>query len=64
MDIRPAILFMWPWSFVETFVPPTHGGSTQNVAAIGLVASEENIMFENDDGRQMPTYNEVLAQVS
>ena len=54
-----AILVMWPGPFEQTFVPPSQGGSTWNLALIGLVVSEE--MFENVDnthtyGRQRPTY--------
>ena len=45
-----ASLVMWPWPFEGTFVPPAHGGSTQNLASINPVASE---MFENVDDRQM-----------
>ena len=50
-----AILVMWPWQFEGIFVPPPHGGSTENLASVVPVASEEK-MFENvDDGRRVPT---------
>ena len=49
-----AILVMWPGPFIYTFVPPSQGGSTYNLALIGQAVSEEKI-FENggrtDDGR-------------
>ena len=49
-----AILVMWPRCPEQTFVPPTHGGSTWNLASIGPAALEK--IFENggrtDDGRQ------------
>ena len=50
----PAILIMWPRPREQTFVSPTHGGSTWNLALIGQVVLEKKI-FENggrtDDGR-------------
>ena len=54
-----AILVMWPAPSEQTFVPPSQGGSTWNLASIGLVVLEK--MFENVDntqtnGRQRPTY--------
>ena len=54
-----AILVMWPGPFEQTFVPPSPGASTWNLASIGPVVSEEK-MFENVDihtyGRQsLPT---------
>ena len=47
-----AILVMWPRCHEQTFVPPTHRGSTQNLALIGQAVSEEK-MFEivDADGR-------------
>ena len=36
-----AILVIWPRLFEQTFVPPSHGGSTQNFASIGLAVSKE-----------------------
>ena len=42
-----AILVVWPGPFEQTFVPPSQGGSTWNLASIGQVVSEE--MFENVD---------------
>ena len=42
-----AILVMWPGPFEQTFVPPSQGGSTWNLASIGPVVSEK--MFENVD---------------
>ena len=43
-----AILVMIPVPFEHTFVPPSQGGSTWNLALIGPVISEEK-MFENVD---------------
>ena len=43
-----AILVMWPEPFEQTFVPPSKGGSTWNLASISPVVSEEE-MFENVD---------------
>ena len=43
-----AILVMWLRPFEQTFIPPSQGGSTWNVASIGPVVSEEK-MFENVD---------------
>ena len=45
-----AILVMWPGPFIQSFVPPSQGGSTQNFALIGQAVSEKK-MFENVDGR-------------
>ena len=42
-----AILVMWPGPFEQTFIPPSHGSSTWNLASTDPVVSEE--MFENDD---------------
>ena len=52
MDVA-AILVMRPKPFIQTLVPPSHGGSTYNLGLIGKVVSEEKI-FENG-GRQTPT---------
>ena len=41
-----AILVMWPRPFYQTFVPPSHGGSTYNLASIGQAVSKEK-EFEN-----------------
>ena len=41
-----AILVMWPRCPEQTFVPPTHGGSTWNLALIGPAVLEKKI-FEN-----------------
>ena len=54
-----AILFMWPRCPEQTFVPPTHGGSTWNLASVGPAVLEKKI-FENggrtdDNGRQRTT---------
>ena len=47
-----AILIMWPRPREQTFVPPTHGGSTWNLALIVQVVLEK--IFEKcrrtDDG--------------
>ena len=51
-----AILVMWSRPHEQTFVPPTHGGSTWNLASIDPAVLEKKI-FENggrtDDGRTM-----------
>ena len=44
-----AILVMWSRCPKQTFVPPTHGGSTWNLASFGPAALEK--IFEN--GEQM-----------
>ena len=45
-----AILVMLPKCSEQTFLPPTHGGSTQNLALIGQAVSEK--IFEVvGDGR-------------
>ena len=36
-----AILVMWPGPYQQTFVPPSHGGSTWNLASIGPAVSKE-----------------------
>ena len=36
-----AILVIWPKPFEQTFVPPSQGGSTWNLASIGPVVSEK-----------------------
>ena len=41
-----AILVMWPGPFIYTFVPPSQGGSTYNLALIGQAVSEEK-MFKH-----------------
>ena len=50
-----AILVMWPGPFEQTFVPPSQGDSTWNLASIGPVVSEEKMFKEcgrwTDDGR-------------
>ena len=45
-----AILVMGPRCCEQTFVPPTKGGSTYNLALIGQADSEEK-SFEIVDGR-------------
>ena len=49
-----AILVMWPEPFEQTFVPPSQGGPTWNLASIGPVVSEEK-MFENVDNNNIHT---------
>ena len=39
---------MWPRPYKQTFVPPSHGGSTFNLVSIGCAVSEE-MSFENVD---------------
>ena len=41
-----AILVMWPGPHMQTFIPPSHGGSTWNLTSVGPVVPEEK-MFEN-----------------
>ena len=41
-----AILVKWHKPFVLIFIPPSHGGSTWNLASIGLAISREK-KFEN-----------------
>ena len=41
-----AILVMWPGPYMQTFVPPSHGGSTWNMTSIGPMVPEEKT-FEN-----------------
>ena len=36
-----VILLMWPRCREQTFAPPTHGASTQNLAWIGQAVLEE-----------------------
>ena len=36
-----AILVMWPEVFEQTYVPPSQGDSTWNLASIGQVVIEE-----------------------
>ena len=43
-----ANLVTWQGPFEQTFVPPSQGGSTWNLASIHPVVSEEK-MFENAD---------------
>ena len=50
-----AILVMWPRPHKQTFVPPTHGGSTWNLALIGQVGLEEKV-FENGGRTDGPYY--------
>ena len=55
-----AILVIWPWCPEQTFVPPTHEGSTWNLASIGPTVLEKKI-FENggwtdDSGQQTCLY--------
>ena len=45
-----AISVMWPGSFAQTFVPPSHGGSKWNLNLIGQAVSEEQIF--NECGRR------------
>ena len=39
-----AILVMWPWGFVQIFIPSAQGGPKRNLVTFGQVALEE--MFE------------------
>ena len=41
-----ASLVMWPGPFEQSFIPLSHGGSTWNVASIGIAVSQEK-KFEN-----------------
>ena len=46
-----AFLVRWLGLFEQTFVLPSQGGSTWNLASMGPVVSEEK-MFENVDVRR------------
>ena len=46
-----VILVMWPGSFEQTFVPPSHGGFIWNLTLTGQAVSEEQ-MFKSEDDRQ------------
>ena len=51
-----AILVMWHKSFEQTFIPLSHGGSTWNLASIGLEISKEKklwIWVTLDEGQRM-----------
>ena len=41
-----AILVMWPGPFEQTFVPPSHGGSTSNLALFGQAGSQEKQVWK------------------
>ena len=43
---------MWPGPSEQTFVLPSHGGSTWNLASIGLAISKEK-KFENVESKLM-----------
>ena len=49
-----AILVMWPGTFEQTFVSPSHRSSIWNLTLIGPVVSEEK-MLSVDDVRQRTT---------
>ena len=69
-----AILVTWPGPFEQTFVPPSHGGSTWNLTLIGQAVSEEKMFKEygrrTTDRRTTEAYlsykltSEPLAHVS
>ena len=42
-----AILVVWHKSYALTIIPPSHGGSTWNMASTGLAVFTEN-KFESD----------------
>ena len=46
-----AILVMWPGSFEQMFVSPSHGDSIWNLASIGPVISDQKMFKEC--GRRM-----------
>ena len=48
-----AILVMWPRTFEQTFVPPSHSSSIWNLTLIGPVVSEE--MFKERGRRRRMT---------
>ena len=54
--LMAAILVMWPRHREQTFIPPSHWGSTWNLASTGPAVLERKI-FENggqtDNGRMM-----------
>ena len=54
-----AILFMWPGTFEQTFVPLSHGSSIWNLTFIGPVVSEE--MFKECGQRRWRTTEVYLS---
>ena len=50
-----TILVMWPGPFEQTFVPPSHGDSIQNLVSIGPVDSVEK-MFKECGRQTMEAY--------
>ena len=46
-----AIFVMWPGPFEEALVPLSQGGSTWNLASMGLVVIEEK-KFENNESER------------
>ena len=46
-----AIFVMWPRPFEQTVVPESQGGSTWNLASIGLVVIEEK-KFKNTESER------------
>ena len=48
-----AILVIWPGSFEQTFIPPSHWDSTWNLASTGSAVPEK--MFENGGRRRQWT---------
>ena len=68
--VMAAILVMWTRPFEGTWVPPTHAGTTNNLASIGPVASEEKMVKNVVDWRTADAYlcykltNEPSTQVS
>ena len=65
-----AILVMWPGSFEQTFIPPSHRGSIWNLTLIGQAVSEEKMFKERGRRRTTEAYlsykltSEPSAQVS
>ena len=49
-----AILVMWPGLFEQIFVPSSQGGSTWNLASIGLVVIEEKKFKNSESERSGP----------
>ena len=55
-----AILVTWPRCREQTFVPPTQGGSTENLALIRQEVSEKKMFEIVDDGR-MPDGHRTMS---
>ena len=55
-----AVLVMWPGTFEQTFVPPSHSSPIWNLTLIGPVVSEEK-MFKECGRRRRRTNEAYLS---